>query len=405
MLATTSRHLRSQGVCLLLAVCAALADNGSDAPRELRVRVVDEEHLPAAGVEVRLLGLDRGPMTMRSEIFPEPGETNSEKSRGWKFITDANGRGSVQFGKFDFSEHLKTSGVIEPGYGSYFLIVEKENYAGGVSAKLLNLSEEQRNDFAPTELEGSGPNEGEEWNYDERLLNDDPQNNEEILIVLQRGIDVSGQLVDEKNRPIKGEQINLWNDLGADTHTGRGGEIFERQAVTDRFGRFHFHHVYPNLFHLALQSQDSDALSWIKTRVRKRWVDGVNDAIWPHTDDTDLALVIVASRQRPFHYFGKVTDEKARPIAGATVRVQASLHGPCRRGDFEDDHDHHSQVITRADGTYDVAAAGAYVNDFQISAPGFGDEVYREDGEINGFDRYEEVPCAPGRYDFVLKKK
>jgi protocatechuate 3,4-dioxygenase beta subunit len=372
----------------------APAGDDSQNVRQFTARVLDEGDHLVADAEVTLLGLGRGPMT-----------SPVEKSKGWKFITDAKGEVRITFGKFDFWDHLKATGVAEPGYGPYFIVVTKEGYAGGVSAKVLNYDDEERKNFVPVELGASGPNEGEEWDYGARLLSDAPRDLERIDIVLRRGVEVSGRLQDEKGRPIRGEQINLWNDLGADTHTGRGGEIFERTDETDHLGRFHFHHVYPNLFHVRLQSQQDDSLCWLRTRVRKRWVEGCHDAIWPHTGDTDIRLVIVATRQLPFHYFGKVTDEKGVPLAGATVRIQAAIHGPGEAVDFEDGHDHYSQAVTRRDGRYDVRAAGPYVNMFQISASGFKDADYMEDGEIYGFDRYEETPCAPGRYDFTLKRR
>jgi hypothetical protein len=146
-------------------------------------------------------------------------------------------------------------------------------------------------------------------------------------------------------------------------------------------------------------------LCWLRTRVRKRWVDGCHDTVWPHQDDTDIPLVIVATRQLPFHYFGKVSDEKGNSVAGATVRIQASIRGPGEAGDFADSHDHCNQAVTRRDGSYDVFAAGPYVNMFTISRPGFKDDESMEDGEIYGLGLYEEAPCAPGRYDFTLKRK
>ncbi|MEP6822585.1 MAG: hypothetical protein ABI946_09580 [Chthoniobacterales bacterium] len=234
---------------------------------------------------------------------------------------------------------------------------------------------------------------------------DAPKDEEPVDIVLESGLDVSGRLEDELGHPIPHQKVSLRNNLGADTHSGRGGEIFERDDTTDAQGRFHFHRVYPKLFHLALQAQDDDSLCWIKTRVRQRWVDGVHDAIWPHDDDTNLSVVIVATLRLPYHYFGKVIDEQGRPVAGATVRIQASIHGPGQRGDFADNHAHYSQITTGKDGCYDVPSAGPYVNWFEITAPGFKDNSYMEDGEISGFDRYEEEPCAPGRYDFTLKRK
>jgi hypothetical protein len=386
--------------------CSPLNSPAADLPdayREITLHV----HNPVgsdSGIEVFLKGLGRGPMTSGLDLYAESTRPNS-KARGWKFKTDAKGNCTVRFGKFDFWDHLKTTGIAEPGYGAYFLIVEPQDHAGGVSSPILNLNDEDQKSFTEPKLDASIPIPGEEWCYLPRVLTDELKDAEPLKIALERGIDVSGRLVDPKGRPIRGEQVALWNDLGADTHTGRGGEIFEQSVETDRLGRFRFHRVYPNLFYLSLQAQQDDRLCWTRTRVRQRWVDGAANAIWPHVGEVDLPLAIVASRDLPYHYFGKVTDEKGHPISAATVRIQASIHGPGGRIDFEDGHGHHSQAVTRKDGRYDVGAAGPYVNSFEITAPGSPGWMYSEDGEIYGLGLYEEVPCAPGRYDFVLKRK
>src|SRR5437879_6554924 len=121
---------------VVLAAVARASGEPDDA-REITARVVDEKEQPLAGVEVVLMGLGRGPMTSHSAIFAEPGDPEGEKARGWKFVTDANGRCTIRLGKFDFWKHLETTSLIEPGYGSYFLVATKDKYAGGVSPKLL----------------------------------------------------------------------------------------------------------------------------------------------------------------------------------------------------------------------------------------------------------------------------
>lgn len=396
---------------LLIFRCSvqAQADDESPGYREVTVHVVDQFHQPVAGIEVQLHGLDRGSINATFDLFKydNPGRPENAKYQGWKLKTDAQGNCSVRFGKFDYWEHEKATGIASPGYGHYFLIVKSEGFAGGVSPKILNLNDADRKNYKAPELSNSSPQEEDAWAFREfepRLLSDDLKDAAPLEIMLERGIEVSGQLVDGKDRPIHGETITLWSDLHADTHTGRGGEIFSQSVETDQAGRFHFQHVYPNLFYISLAGQDDDQLIWTKTRVRKRWIEGIADAIWPHTDDVDLPLVIVATRESPYHYFGRVTDEKGSPIRGATVRIQTSIHGPGGRSDFDDGHSHHSQAKTGADGNYNVPAAGPYVNWFEITAPGFQTQTYSEDGEIYDWDRYEEVPCAPGRYDFTLKR-
>ena len=373
--------------------------------RDLTFQVIDEQERPVAELEVSLRG--RGRDTITALLDKKYYEERGDKYEGWTFHTDAQGKFTARFGKFQLYEHEKATHVVAPGYGSFHLIVEKEGYAGGVSRRILNLNDEDRGAYKPREYAGGLPLPGEEWDGDEYVLNDQPAA-APLQIVLRKGMEVSGQLVDPESRPIARETLYLQNDLGAGTHTGRGGEIFERSAKTDRQGRFRFHNVYPNMFYLALESEDDandHSLYWIKTRIRDRWVDGIADAIWPHTHELDLPLVIEAARKPPCRYFGKVSDEKGRPIAGATVRIQVSLHGPTERQDFEDGHSHLSQTQTRKDGSFEVRAAAPYVNWFEITAPEFERTMYEEDGEIEGLGLYEEVPCAPGRYDFIMKRK
>lgn len=394
----------------LLFFCSeAWASDEAHDYREVTVHVVNQFHQPVAGIEVQLRGLDRGSINATFDLFNNDGPPRLEnaKYQGWKFKTDAQGNCSARFGKFDYWEHAKAAGIASPGYGHFFLIVKSEGFAGGVSPEIFNLNDEERKNYKAPEIRNSSPEEEDAWKFGEfepRVLTDEPKEAAPVEIVLKPGIEVSGQLIDGKEKPIRGETITLWSDLHADTHTGRGGEIFSQSVETDLSGRFHFHHVYPNLFYVSLAGQDDDLLIWIRTRVRNRWIEGIADAIWPHKDDVDLPLVIVATRDSPYHYFGKVTDDKGSPIRGATVRIQAAIHGPGGRSDFGDGHSHYSQAVTRADGSYTVPAAGPYVNWFEVTAPGFQTQRYSEDGEIYDWNRYEEVPCAPGRYNFDLKR-
>ena len=386
---------------------------GSDEYREVMVHVVNEFEQPEGGVEVDLHPLWRGQLDALDLFHSDatPSWPEDAQWNGWKFKTDADGNCTVRFGKFNYWEHYESTCLAEPGYGEFYLVVYEEGVAGGVSPRILNLNDEDRRNYKERDvrdLDASGPTEWDAWRYGEfqtRLLEDDPAQDEPMTIKIRGGFEVSGRVINQKGRPLAGQGLRLWNDLHADTHTGHGGEIFSQETETDRSGHFYFHHVYPNLFYLALEGQDDDQLIWLKTRVRRRWIDGVADMIWPHQDDVDLSVTIVATKDLPYRYFGSVTDEHGKPIGGATVTIQAAIHGPGGRVDFEDGHDHHSQARTRRDGSYEIFSAGQYVNWFQVTAAGFKQEDYMEDGKIYDWNLYEEVPCAPGRYDFQLKRE
>ena len=396
-------------IALITASRCRAAD--SETYRELLVQVVDEGGFPVRGLRVELRGLWRD--AVHGSLLHPDRLGDETKYEGWTFETDNDGMFLARFGRFKSYDHEKIAGTFVPGFGEFYFVTEKkEGYAGGVSPRILNVDPEMREFYRKDPEHRYDVHIGEEWlGYDgeqTRVFDDNPPGDSPPLtIVVRHGINVWGQLVDRRNRPIKGETINLWTDVGADTHTGRGGEIFCQSAETDKYGRFRFCNVYPNLFYLSLDSEDEPVdkpLYWIRTRIRQRWVDGIADAIWPHTDETEVPIVIVAVNESPFHYRGKVTDDDGKPIRGATVEIQASLHGCGGRSDFDDTHDHHSRTSTDSKGNYDVPAAAPFVNWFQISASGFKTEYYGEEGEIRGFGLYEEVPSAPGRYDFFLRR-
>ena len=57
------------------------------------------------------------------------------------------------------------------------------------------------------ELRNSSPEEWDAWKFGEfepRVLTDEPKDAAPVEIVLKRGIEVSGQLVDGKEKPIRG---------------------------------------------------------------------------------------------------------------------------------------------------------------------------------------------------------
>ncbi len=400
---------RFQCSWLALVLAGALVGvqnaRGSDGYRKVAVHVTNPLG-SNEGLEVSVYAVSRASMNISPEWRAGDGQPGS-KMQGWRYRTDAQGNCTVRLGRFNSWQHRDATGIAEPGYGTYFLLVQpQDGTAGGVSPRLLNLDEEELRTYqAPQSDRFTVPGPGSEWNPGQTVLSDAPAGSQTVEIEIKRGFEVSGKLVDLQGHPVAKEQVRLWSDLGADTHTGRGGEIFEQFQDTDRAGRFRFRCVYPNLFYLSLRSQESDALYWIKSRLRERWAAGITDAIWPHEGETELPVMIVVARRSPYCYYGRVMDEDGRPVRGAKIVAQASIHGPEGRSDFDDSHSHHARTTTRQDGSYALRAAGPCVNSVSITAPGFQDGGTSEEGPIVGHDLYEELPYEPGRYDFVLRRK
>ena len=387
-------------ISLVIIVCLAAAfEHAASARttakwrfRSLHVRVLDKDRRRVAGAKVQLRGLDRDAIGTLSEretsklgLFEK-----ARKYQGWDFTADRSGEFTARFGKFREYDYAHATGIEAPGFGEFYFVAEKEGSAGAVSSMIANYSKEEAQ-FHQDEDNRYG--EYCEWMHEDyrRLVLDDRSERDEGLVLrFQRGLALSGQVIDSQEKPIPGATIRLFHDLHADTHTGYGGEIFERTMTTDGAGRFQFAHVYPNTFYLDLDR----AGYWIRTRVRRRWVEGRADEITPREDESLIELLLIAADESPYRYRGRVTDEQGRPIAGAKVSVYASLHSPSRT--FEDDHDHHIAARTGADGVYDLGADSPYVRYFTIEADGF------ENGDESGDD---DDLYSPGRYDFTLKRK
>jgi len=392
-------------VAILFFAGIATIASQSPAPaeyREVRCRVVEEAGWPVANTEVVLYGLNREALNARSYV-ESTDRKFSEKCHGWKFRTDKDGYFTASFGKFVLYEHEQATGMIEPGYGQFYFVVQKAGFAGGVSRELLNLNDEDLAMYQKRAQAGCDSSEvNDEWTKGEfaPYLLTDQCATEPLTIEVKRGIEVVGQIQDTTGRPVPNQDVDLFLDLHADSHTGRGNEIFDQQTTSDREGRFRFKHVYPNTLHLELLNHSEGPPYWIKTRIRNRWVDAVEDEITPRFDEWDsnkdeksIPILIVVSRQPIYRYFGKVTDSTGHPVAGAKVEVRCSLHNPPRT--YEDDRDYNWQTKTDRDGYYSVRVGWRFVSSIWIYADGYRDN----DSGV------EEDIFAPGRYDFTLTRK
>jgi hypothetical protein len=380
---------------LLLLTASALADQPPEY-REVAFRVVDENGHSVCDAEVQLRGLERDALGIGRD------EEEAGKCHGWKFETSAAGLFTAHFGKFHQYDHQLTTGLIEPGYGEFYLVAAKEGWAGGVSCELLNLNDEDLAEHKKHEDDAYSPRqEGDEWQrQDSSYVIPDQDEGKPLEIVLKRGLDVIGKMVDTTGRPVRNAEVNVFFDLHAGSHTGHGGEILGQQTITDRAGKFLFHRVYPNNFYVELLNHSDGPPYWIRTRVRNRWVDKVEDEIVPrknewHPEDYEksINLRLVVARETPYRYFGRVTDPQDRGVAGAKVEIRCSAHEPERT--FEDDHDYWWHTKTDRDGNYSLRVGFRFVNAIWVTAGNNVGSDNAEEGEL----------MAPGRYDITVRPK
>ena len=217
--------------------------------------------------------------------------------------------------------------------------------------------------------------------------------------MLKRGLDVRGRMVDTAGRPVRGQGVGLSLALHYGSHTGAGGTIFWQGTTTDRAGRFHLRHVYPNVFTILAADGYDGPPYWIRTRVRDRWVDRVQDEITPRRGDEQrpsdyekfIDLRLVVSRRPLYGYFGRVTDENGHPLARTAVIVRSVMHSPVRR--WGESHGGGQATRTDGDGNYSLRVASRFVDGIRVRA---GDRS-------GGIDTPGDQLLAPGRHDFTVR--
>ena len=282
-------------------------------------------------------------------------------------------------------------------------MVTKKGFAGGVSRLILNLDQEALARWRPDDDPGE---EHQEWRRGElapRVLRDDQAAREPLVIVLKRGLDLNGRVIDKTGQPVRGQEVVIAADLHYGSHTGVGGGIFGQEAVTDPGGWFHFRHVYPNVFDI-LAYDDSFTQSgreppyWIKTRVRGRWFNRPVPTIRPRNraasrssgHEKSIAVRLMVARRPLYHYFGRVTDQEGRPVARTTIIARSTLHP--LRSSWAEGHDQGQATRTDKRGNYSLRIAGRSVDDIRVG----------EGGWHGGATAPENEMLTPGKYDFTV---
>ena len=351
--------------------------------RTITVQVLDIKGKPAPGVTVSLVGLDR------DALYQINDDRNASK---WRFFTDAQGCFTARFGDFRSYDYEQATGKWEPGWGVFYFVAECKGTAGGVSPYLQNESREYER------LTSLPRGEHDEWRTGEFAPVDLSKQPAKVVIRLKSGITVFGKVTDEVGNPLAGHGIRVEEDLHAWSHTGRGGEILAATGVTDRKGRYRIENVYPNRFYIQLEP--NAPLFWLKTRLRKgTWEEGRVDEVQPYNTEKEVRVDLIAAKEAPYRYYGKVTDATGQPVAHAKVTLGVSLHWPTRT--WGDDH-HFESVETGEDGTYEIRVESRYVRGFSVEAPGF-ERMDRWNDDRASFN--SEKPFAPGAYDFQVTKE
>jgi hypothetical protein len=210
-----------------------------------------------------------------------------------------------------------------------------------------------------------------------------------ITMCLHTGFTLYGRLVDDRDHrmPLPNVTVRTWNDLLIDTHTGFGGQIFLHEAVTDSNGEFQIPHEFNNKLYVNLGG------IWMTT-LHDAWVPQEEDIIDPPADN-GLRLECGVVINEKFHYTGRVTDARGKPVADADVVVGISSQP---KADSYGDTHHFERTKTNAKGMYDLAATSPW-----------GTFLDAEDGTHGRVDlkwpAYDLPPIPPGRHDLSFPVK
>ena len=221
------------------------------------------------------------------------------------------------------------------------------------------------------------------------------------MIVLKRGLDLHGRILDTAGRPVRGQSMGVSLDLHYDSHTGMGGMIFWQGTTTDRAGRFHLRHVYPNVFTVQAVDGSDGPPYCIKTRVRGRWADKIKDEITPWTGDKEnpsdyerfIDLRLLVSHHPLYRYFGRVIDPGGHPVAGIKVVVRGVRHEPVR--DWGESHGGGQATRTDRRGNYSLRVGSRFVDDIWVHEGDYRGDVWADDDAL----------FPPGRYDLTVRPK
>ncbi|MCX7014514.1 MAG: carboxypeptidase-like regulatory domain-containing protein [Candidatus Sumerlaeota bacterium] len=361
---------RTVAACLgfFLALCSVdvLAAEKSGAAGETRTvnaKVLNVDGTPLAGAAVELKGIDRPTLGL---------------DKTWTFKTDGEGRFTAEFVNRRLDpegDDPKAKDTSRPGWGLYyFLVPPDKEQSGAVSG--------------PVNFHSTLENPEDEWGKAVAL--DGPSL--EVVLRMKKGIVVEGVVLDLREKPLSGVKARLFHDLHADSHTGLGGEIFERSATSGADGRFRFDNVYPVQFALDVEKP----AVWLKTQRGEggEWVDNRIDVFPVKEDETRVWVGIEGSTNQEFKVYGTLVDAKGKPVPGGDITVALSYHKEPET--FRDSHTF-VEGKTGPDGKYEVMLETPWIRFIQGEKGGM-ESAYAE-AEPTAMSRC----LPPGKYDLRLE--
>lgn len=267
-------------------------------------RVLLPNHEPASNTTVTLRSMSRNMLRGFSGYNIEP------------VVTDADGRADLKFASRVRSAKGKNYGF--PVFPIYAVVDPAGDHAGAI-----------------IRLDAVAPLEP-------------------LIIQLPSGYTLHGKMETEDGDPISSFPVFINHDLHAKTHTGRGGEIWERQTLTDLDGRFTFRHVNPAP--ITITPKWLRESYWSQTVLNGTTIDDRADEFQPEWNNTDHYMVIKTSPSPAKSYRGIAIDTDGNPVANASVTIGYSCYSSHDNG--------RSYVTTRtlSDGSWHLEIPTKWAN-------------------------------------------
>jgi protocatechuate 3,4-dioxygenase beta subunit len=283
----------------------------------------------------------------------------------------------VRLGCFVGYDAEKLTGSAGPGWGRFYLFAEQDGLRG-VSPCILHVGSL-----------GISQRDPDEWTR--RGVIHTGRRPIAVTLRMQSGLRVMGRVVDTEGKPVPDFEVRFEHDLNAESHTGYGDGIFGQSQWSDAKGRFAFEHVFPNTFYPRIPVTENNRPVWIHTQLRGRWLRKTIESVTPRRGERVIRLTLRVSRELPYRYFGRVTDESGRPMANANLEFGISRHRQAIS--FGDNH---TFLHTTSDetGRFELRTATPYILWVAVNAEGH--DTYNLDYE------QQDRARAPGEWNIVI---
>ncbi len=360
------------GICVLSGIAAAEPRASPPSFRKVIVRVINERDEPMSGVTVQLLG------TGRDALQAMDIDSRYNEPEVWRFISDAHGRCTVRFGCFKGFDSEKLVGKDVPGWGRFYFIAETGRRRG-VSRGIVHQPRGEHDHY------------DDEWSRRGTVKTGDHL----VMVTLRMrpGLSVRGRVLDIAGKPVRSFSVGSEQNLGSESHTGYGNEIFRQSTFTDEDGRFVLNDIFPNTFYLGASMKETALPVWMRTSLRGKWSAVPLDKITPRQGEKEIRMMLVVSPELPYRYSGRILDEEGSPVSGAAITLGISRHRQSRS--YEDSHTF-LHADSDNDGRFEIRTATPFVLWISVNASGFEDSM--EDYEA------KDIVKAPGQWNITLRR-